>query len=122
GVPTAAAFEHTSPQPGPQTLTVTRAGSYSRVTSQPPGIDCPPACSTSFPSQTFVILDFDRSPGAFWSGACNGRIHCSLVVDAPTDVTALAPPPPAPASPPRPRAQVDVTVSGLGLVASPDRR
>ena len=114
---TAAAFGHTSPQAGDQPLTVTVNSSSTKVTSQPAGIDCPPACTAFFPSGTIVTLH--RNFG-LWYGACRGEDldRCVVVVDAPTEV-GLTPPPP-PAAPPPPIRRVDVTVSGPGQVRSRD--
>ena len=52
----AAAFGHAFPSPGEQPLAVTLYGQSAHVTSQPSGIDCLPACSTSFESGTLVTL------------------------------------------------------------------
>ena len=116
---TAAAFGHSSPQAGDQPLTVTVNSSSTKVTSQPAGIDCPPACRAFFPSGTIVTLH--RNFG-LWYGACRGEDldRCALVVDAPTEV-GLTPAPP-PAAPPPPIRRVDVTVSGAGQVTSRDGR
>ena len=122
-VEVAAAFGHSSPAPGEQPLTVTRYGAYVQVTSQPAGIDCPPACNASFPSGTLVTLTLDGL--SRWAGGCWGFLpRCRLVVDSPTNVAAATPPPPpvpfaGPAIPPPPRGgYLDVTVSGKGLVTA----
>jgi len=120
----AAAFGHASPSPGEQPLAVTLYGPSAHVTSQPSGIDCPPACSTSFPSGTLVTLMLDS--GSEWVDGCWGFVlRCRLVVDSPTNVAAATiPPPPVPFSqpaippPPPSVAYLDVTVSGKGLVMS----
>lgn len=88
-----------APPSGQQTLTVTGMG---HVTSTPPGIDCPDACSASFANGTVVAL----SGASSWGGACAGLfLPCTLVMDGPQAVSdtfvAAAPPP-----------------SGLGLTVS----
>lgn len=111
----AAAFGHTAPEPGPQTLTV-----HGAATSEPPGIDCfSGRCSASFPSGTLVTL---RKDYGVWQPACTGQglERCLLMIDAPTDVTIGPPPPPDPPPPPRPRGELQVTVSGGGLVLGAD--
>ena len=118
---TAAAFGHSSPQSGEQPLTVTPYDSLVQVTSQPAGIDCPPACMESFPSGTVVTLRLNRG---LWQPACRGEdlARCTLVLDAPTEVGVAPPPPPPPLPVPRRDVQVQVTVSGSGLVRSADGR
>src|SRR5207248_4118866 len=58
--------------PGPVNVTVAGNGT---VTSQPPGISCPPACSTTFDVGTTVTFSATASTGAQfsgWSGDCSG--------------------------------------------------
>jgi len=115
-----AAFSHSSPQPGPQTLNVNiEPGSSARVTSDPAGIDCPATCSASFPSGTLVTLRM--STDDYWLPACQGDFdRCLLVLDAPTEVGVRRRPPPPIASPPIPQGLLQVTVSGGGFVNSSD--
>src|SRR5262245_12539066 len=114
----AAAFGHSTPQPGPQTLTVRLDPvSSARITSEPAGIDCRPTCEASFPSGTLVTLRMSELE--IWQPACQGALdRCLLVLDAPTEVVVLRrPPPPLPVPPP---SRFQVTVSGGGLITSSD--
>ncbi len=115
----AAAFGHSSPQSGPQTLTVSiEPVSSATVTSEPPGIDCRPTCSASFPSGTLVMLRM--STLEIWQPACRGDIdRCLLVLDAPTEVVVRLRPPTVPFFN-APKGELQVTVSGGGLVTSND--
>jgi hypothetical protein len=115
----AAAFGHSSPQSGPQTLNVNvEQASSARVTSDPAGIDCRPTCSASFPSGTLVTLRI--STDDYWLPACQGDLErCLLVLDAPTEV-GVRPRPPPPVPSPRLEGQLQVTVSGGGFVNSSD--
>jgi hypothetical protein len=62
------------------------------VTSSPPGISCPSACVSQFPSGTQVTLTEHPGSGASfagWSGACSGSGgSCNLDGTANSDVTA----------------------------------
>lgn len=77
--------------PGEQ-LNVALAGNGTgTVISSPAGINCPAACSATFPPNTQVTLT--ETPGsndAFtsWAGACTGSATCSLTLDASTSITA----------------------------------
>ena len=81
-----------------------------RVTSDPPGIDCPTDCRQAFSASATVTLTATPAAGsqfAGWDGACSGTDPCQLAVTAPTTVIArLTLPSPAattpPPSPPRP--------------------
>jgi Divergent InlB B-repeat domain len=111
-----ATFGHASPGVGPQTLTIT--GGPARVTSDPPGIDCPDACSAAFPSGTAVTLRLEcRVVQCFWgrdcAGAADGR-PCALIVDAPTEVGVLGI---VDAGGTAPLGSLDVTVAGRGRVS-----
>jgi hypothetical protein len=77
-----AAFSHDVPAPGPQTLTV-RLGGPGRLTSEPPGISCPPTCQATFPTRTLVAVALSGAPPTLWGrGVCVGRgSSCRLVVD-----------------------------------------
>jgi Divergent InlB B-repeat domain len=85
-----------------------------RVTSTPSGIDCPPACSASFPEGTNVTLLAASGEGAVfdgWGGTCGGIDEtCELTLNADTAVeasfaeespttTGVSPPPPGPPPP-----------------------
>jgi hypothetical protein len=115
----AAAFGHRTPRSGPQPLTVSIDPVLSTsVTSEPPGIDCRPTCSASFPSGTLVTLRM--STFEVWQPACRGDLdRCLLVVDAPTEVVVRPRPPSAPTYT-APKGVLQVTVSGGGLVTSND--
>ncbi len=71
---------------------MTMAGTGSgTVTSTPPGIDCPAACSANFPPNTEVTLtQTPASNNSFssWTGACTGAAACSLTLTASDSVTA----------------------------------
>jgi hypothetical protein len=107
------AFGHSSPQAGPQQLSVFPDSNH--VTSAPGGIDCSPTCSALFPSGTFVVLT--RLDTGVWHAPCVGKLRrCALFVDVPTEASVGPPPPPDPPPPRRPRGELQVTVSGGGLV------
>ena len=70
-------------------LTVTATGS-GKVTSNLPGIACPPACSIPWDSGTAVSLTAETSGDnrfAGWTGACSGDT-CNLTMDAAKSVGA----------------------------------
>lgn len=72
------------------TLTVAADG-HGTVTSTPPGIACPGACSASFPAGTPVALTAAASASdefVAWSGACAGTSGCSLTMAGDATVTA----------------------------------
>jgi len=62
------------------------------VTSAPAGIDCPDACSSSFPNGGIVTLTASPQASASfsgWSGACSGQSStCSVTMDAARSVFA----------------------------------
>jgi hypothetical protein len=72
-------------------LTVTIEGSQGTVSSDVPGISCPPACSIEWESGTQLQLtgepEGDRARFAGFSGACSGDT-CVLTMDGPKSVTA----------------------------------
>lgn len=105
-----AAFGHTDPDPDEPLLTVNPEGA--QVTSDPPGIDCPPTCQAEFLSGTYVTI---RGNISKWSGLCVGVAQsCAIVLDNSDGAgTGGAPPPP----PPR-RFGVNIRVTGPGLVES----
>lgn len=86
------------PAPSTPTLTVTVDGlGAGRVTSDPPGIDCPGTCSAAFDNLTEVRLipaAADRSSfagfsrGPFAAASCDGVRPCSLLMVEDTDVRA----------------------------------
>ena len=104
-----AAFAHDDPDPDQPQLTVVPDGSH--VTSDPPGIDCPPTCQAEFPSGTLVTIRGDITK---WNGLCVGVAReCAIILDN-SDGTGTGgpPPPPAPA-----QLGVNVSVSGPGIVS-----
>jgi hypothetical protein len=110
-----AAFESSPGATEPQRLTLAVFGR--QVSSDPPGLACPPSCSSFFPAGTLVTL---RGSGrSVWRGACVGSTTvCMVVADRAREVTAslaiLGPRPPPPA--PSRMYGVSVSVSGRGLV------
>lgn len=60
-----------------------------RITSQPPGIDCPGRCTKRFPKGTVVTLsaisNFDSGFDG-WNGACSGTGSCEITMDRDTEV------------------------------------
>lgn len=103
-----AAFGHEDPDPDQPQLTVVPEGSH--VTSNPPGIDCPPTCQAEFPSGTLVTIQGDIKK---WNGLCVGVVRqCAIILDN-SDGTGTGGPPPDPK--PRPLG-VNVSVSGPGMV------
>jgi hypothetical protein len=67
-------------------LTVAVAGAQTGlVTSDLPGIECPPACSIPWDSGTRVTLtatSTDRTRFLGWDGACTGTLPCLVTMDA----------------------------------------
>lgn len=105
-----AAFAHQDPDPDQPQLTVIPDGSH--VTSDPPGIDCPPTCQAEFPSGTLVTLRGDITK---WNGLCVGVARqCAIVLDN-SDGTGTGGPPPPPAPP---QLGLNVAVSGPGTVTA----
>lgn len=76
------------------TLAGAGAGSFGRVRSTPPGLDCAaPPCSATFPLGSFVRLEAFSEPSAGdgfagWSGACLGLDDCTLSMTGDARVTA----------------------------------
>jgi hypothetical protein len=75
------------------TLTVTKSGQGTVVSTAPPSpsITCGGACSANYPSGTLVTLTATPSAGwifAGWGGACSGTGQCSVTMDAVKGVTA----------------------------------
>jgi hypothetical protein len=104
-------FRNLAPDTGTPTLTVALSGG--RVTSSPPGIDCPPTCSAAFPSGTPVTLT--AAGDIAWTAGCKGAgVTCALIVDRSAEVQATAPSPPPP---PARTFGLNVTVSGPGRVS-----
>jgi hypothetical protein len=107
-----ARFRHATPAVGSQSLNVS-VTPFGRVTSDPPGIDCPGTCSAMFASGTRVTL---RTNGgiANWRGGCTGNMPtCTLVIDTATTVSADIPPVIIPVT----LIGINVTVSGPGRVS-----
>lgn len=77
--------------PVSQSLALTISGSGT-VTSSPAGINCSASCSANFDSGTSVTLTAAPASGfvfGTWAGACSGSsTSCSVVVSAPTAVSA----------------------------------
>jgi hypothetical protein len=106
-----ARFRRQVPEPGDQSV-FTEVRNAAAVRSDPPGIDCPPTCGTTFPSATRITLSGQSHFS--WGGDCVGfGTSCTLVADTSLGITATRPPPPAP--PPVP-SFVNVVVSGNGVV------
>jgi hypothetical protein len=72
-------------------VTVSETGS-GKVTSSPPGIDCPTTCSAIFSAGTKVSLTATPASGgstfAGWSGACSGAKTCILTMNSSQSVSA----------------------------------
>jgi hypothetical protein len=80
------------------------------VTSNPPGIDCPPTCQAEFPSGTLVTIEGNITK---WNGLCVGVAReCAIILDNSDGAGTGGPPPP----PPPRRLGVNVSVSGPGMV------
>jgi hypothetical protein len=61
------------------------------VTSRPPGINCPSACTARFTDTTAVTLDAVTQAGAVfsgWTGACAGAASCVVTVSQDATLTA----------------------------------
>ncbi|GAC1537654.1 MAG: hypothetical protein NVS2B9_04010 [Myxococcales bacterium] len=111
-----ATFQPVAAQPGPRyRLDVASSGNgKGRVSSNPGGIDCGTACSSSFPKGTAVSLTATPEPGskfAGWGGACSGSDGCTVTISgdsaatatfsllpAPDECAGLRPADPSPAS------------------------
>ena len=69
----------------PALLTVSVGGGGSgSVTSMPPGINCPGACSASYPPGTGVVLLANPTGGSLfsgWLGACIGAAGCTVTIN-----------------------------------------
>jgi Divergent InlB B-repeat domain len=111
-----AAFRRTEPTPPPRKLTIRLGlGGRLRVTSEPPGIDCPTICEGSFPLGTLVTLN--GSGTLVWADGCVGSgATCAIVLDESVVVDVVDPPDPAPSM------GINVAVSGRGLVLGPGIR
>jgi hypothetical protein len=75
------------------TVGVVATGGSGVVTSEPLGLECPPACSTEFDRGSTVRL-LARPSGATaflgWTGACAGRsLSCTVTMDGEKTVRAL---------------------------------
>src|SRR5438445_76576 len=88
-----------APDAGQPTLGVLLQG-QGVVTSDPPGIDCPPRCSGQFSAGAKIVLTAKAAPGwsfSGWSGACFGpdcTIIGSSVMQGVEAVFTQDPPPP----------------------------
>jgi hypothetical protein len=90
----------TGPPPGVHTLTVTvdPSAAGGTVTSNPPGIDCPGTCNSTFGDGTDITLTATYGQGSgqtLWDGCdtTNGD-SCTVHLTADRAVTAHLPPPP----------------------------
>jgi hypothetical protein len=87
----AAAFGQDPPPLGMRTLTVEAVSTAIRST--PPGIDCYPVCSATFPAGTVVTLSSSNSDPMVWQGDCGGTAHtCLVALDGDRSVTGAVPP------------------------------
>lgn len=62
-----------------------------RITSTPPGIDCPETCAAFYDINSNVTLTFSTGPGSNfegWSGDCSGQGICPLTIDGEKTVIA----------------------------------
>jgi hypothetical protein len=104
------------PPPGQVRVSVSFTGNGSgRVTSSPPGIDCPGACTMTVTSGATVSLSQQADASSKfvgWGGACSGASSCSFVASA--DGTAWANFDIKPGAP----GTLNVTVNGSGKVVS----
>jgi hypothetical protein len=73
-------------------LNVAKTGTgQGTVTSNPAGIDCGNACSSSFTTGATVTLTAMPAMGSVfdgWTGACSGTVTCTVTMDAARSVTA----------------------------------
>jgi len=118
---------------GPPTINIGIGGTGSgRVTSVPPGIDCPAtACSFAFPSGTTVSLTATAVSGSGfdgWNGACSGTGTCSFKPTADTSVGATfdlpdfnmsVTPSTTPTIAPGASTRFDIAIAALGGLATP---
>jgi MFS family permease len=85
-------FPATPPRRSALTVGLLGAKAGDGVTSDPPGIDCPPACFADFATGTAVRLTVEgpaTGPHRFarWSGDCTGSaVACELTLTAPANV------------------------------------
>ena len=99
------------------------AGADLRVTTQPPGIDCPGVCEATFPAGTTVTLQATTKSGTIvWEGDCAGAVdRCTLKLDSDRHVMARVVPPPdlVPGTPGRAKnGDLIVTVANQGTGAA----
>ena len=113
---------------GPPTINVGLGGTGGgRVTSAPPGIDCPGTqCTFAFPSGTTVTLTATAASGSGfdgWNGPCSGTASCSFKATVDTAVGATfdlpdfnlsVTPSTTPTIAPGGSARFDVAIAGLG--------
>src|SRR5688500_14408190 len=111
---------------GSPVLTVGVTGD-GRVTSAPPGIDCPRDCDETYPRDPAgspQTVELTATPGSGqelkgWGGACSGTESCSVVMTVDRSVTAEFGPAPETPPPPPGSANLSVEVSAGGSVAGP---
>ena len=88
----AALASHPAPGPSYQATVTAPAAGAGIVTSNPPGIECPPTCSAGFPPNTIIKLSATPSAGYLfggWSGNCSGTGVCNLMMDSSESVTPI---------------------------------
>lgn len=78
-------------RPSNLTVEVIEAGGAGRISSDPPGIVCPPDCTEAFNGGTAVRLTaspMGESRLAAWEGACTGMGDCSITTNGDQTVRA----------------------------------
>lgn len=98
--------------PSALTLTVRARSPQDRVTSNPIGIECPPACGVLFDTGSQVRLAAAAGTGSRfvgWRGACTGRGPCTVTMDTAKAVEAIFGPS---------QFRLSVSVTGSGRVTS----
>jgi Divergent InlB B-repeat domain len=78
--------------PSFQVIVTPPAADTGTVTSTPPGISCPTACTASFVQNTQIKLTATPRSNYFfggWRGSCSGTSTCSLTMNSADSVTAI---------------------------------
>lgn len=79
------------PPPTMQHLAVRTVGDGNGTVTVPPAKACPPACTTTLPQGSPVVLAAIPAPGSLfagWTGDCQGTGPCTLKMDRPRTVEA----------------------------------